>query len=259
MSHFAIASSAFVSVPTGVLNTSSAGPLAINRFELQKTQVTVEQWRAFLSEHTDQPFARFEQMPDTRLILTEWGTSEESLPSTPTTIVRRIVPTTSDWEYRFKEAFMGHWQLNAGDARPASLVDYFEAAAFAAVMGGRLPTQHEHEYAAKAGQDVSHGTDDGELHHPRFDGVKANAQWNASEPINVKSFAPNPWGLYDMCGNVSEWCASIDSRKQLQALGGGSYSDENYCFGHLQAAFNSYMGPNAHFLDIGFRVARDVA
>ena len=70
----------------------------------------------------------------------------------------------------------------------------------------RLPTEAEWEYAARAGTSTrfSYGDDD-----PIFSDL-ANHAWywansgNMTQPVGQK--APNPWGLYDMEGNVLEWC-----------------------------------------------------
>ena len=71
----------------------------------------------------------------------------------------------------------------------------------------RLPTEAEWEYAAMGGKKTHHYTYSG------FDDIAGNANYKSKtkadllHPIKVGSYKPNELGIYDMCGNVWEWCS----------------------------------------------------
>jgi formylglycine-generating enzyme required for sulfatase activity len=64
--------------------------------------------------------------------------------------------------------------------------------------GYRLPTEAEWEYACRAGTATPYNTGENI--------TKEQANFGSKMTSDVGSFAPNAWGLYDMHGNVSEWC-----------------------------------------------------
>jgi formylglycine-generating enzyme required for sulfatase activity len=85
-----------------------------------------------------------------------------------------------------------------GDKLPAE-VTWGEAERYCSLVGGRLPTEAEWEYAARAG---SAGRKYGESNEIAWHFGNSNDQTH-----DVATLQPNAWGLYDMLGNVWEWTA----------------------------------------------------
>lgn len=116
--------------------------------------------------------------------------------------------------------------------------------------GFRLPTEAEWEYACRAG-----------IQKPRY-GEIADIAWyeensgNRSHPSGEK--LPNAWGLYDMLGNVWEWCWDIYDPEiygEYRVLRGGGWADpERGCL----ATNRRRSHPTFKIDDLGFRLARSI-
>ena len=138
----------------------------------------------------------------------------------------------------------------------------------------RLPTEAEWEYSCKAGtktkwsflkeSDKHKGDDESEL--KKYAWYDKNSGGTTHE---VGEKLPNPWGLYDMHGNVWEWCeddwvdsyektprdgkAHIDRKAEDKVLRGGSWvSDANFSRSSIRIRSN----PTDRLSDMGFRLLR---
>ncbi|TDS11133.1 formylglycine-generating enzyme family protein [Sphingobacterium paludis] len=109
--------------------------------------------------------------------------------------------------------------IKGKESHPVTHLAYQDAAAYAKWAGKRLPTEAEWEYAAKAGKHTTEpyywGNDkkeDGKWLANIFQGKfpASNTLEDGFETTApVGSFPPNAWGLYDMEGNVWEWCSDF--------------------------------------------------
>jgi formylglycine-generating enzyme required for sulfatase activity len=117
--------------------------------------------------------------------------------------------------------------------------------------GYRLPTEAEWEYACKAG---TTGIRYGDLDDIAW--YKANSD---RSPHDVGLKEPNAWGLYDMLGNVWEWCSDIYDESvygSYRIFRGGGWSDEER---GCMATNRSRSHPTSFKIDdLGFRIARNI-
>ncbi|MFZ3196506.1 MAG: SUMF1/EgtB/PvdO family nonheme iron enzyme [Bacillus mycoides] len=116
--------------------------------------------------------------------------------------------------------------------------------------GYRLPFEAEWQYACKAG---TTGYTYGELQKIAWYNENSSGQIH-----DVGKKEPNAWGVYDMLGNVWEWCYDLYDEKvygSYRIFRGGSWAEEARGCG---ATCRRRSHPTFHIDDLGFRLARSI-
>jgi formylglycine-generating enzyme len=91
---------------------------------------------------------------------------------------------------------------------PVNWVKWYGAYAFTKYYGVSLPTEAQWEYAARGDQQFEYATDDGTINIDKanYNGDLPGVHNEEGHSLAIGSYAANPYGLYDMSGNVWEWC-----------------------------------------------------
>ncbi len=130
----------------------------------------------------------------------------------------------------------------------------------------RLPTEAEWEYACRAGTETPYfwGNDPNGTEIKNYAWYDGNSGARAHDAGTLR---PNPWGLYDLCGNVWEWCAdayapyslgnstnaSVENANIRYVLRGGSW---RLYSGYCRSAQRAAITPGYRYRDTGLRLHR---
>ncbi|HID19474.1 MAG TPA: formylglycine-generating enzyme family protein [Methanophagales archaeon] len=162
-----------------------------------------------------------------------------------------------------------------GDDLPVELVSWDKVQEFIKKLNEkegtakyRLPSEAEWEYACRAGTTTRYSFGDSESELDGYAWYDKNSG-NKTHPVGQKK--PNPWGFYDMHGNVWEWVQdkwhdSYDGAPtdgSAKEVGDGAYrvfrgGSWDYSAGGCRSAFHNYNDPRFRYGSLGFRLLREL-
>lgn len=162
-----------------------------------------------------------------------------------------------------------------GHRRPVECVTFYHVREFIRRLNTeeetekyRLPSEDEWEYACRAGTHTRYSFGDDETALDTYGWYYHNSDY-MTHPVGQKK--PNPWGLYDMHGNVWEWCRDpyyrshsdpLPDNRSLEAPGstgfvlrGGSWVNNSW---KCESSSRSSFDPNYAQYSLGFRLLRSL-
>ena len=277
----------------------------INSFWMDATEVTNIQFKAFVDATG---------YVTTAEIAPDWEEIKKSLPpGTPRPPDSVLAPASlvfiqtdgpvllQDYSQWWRWTIGAHWRhpfgpgsnIEGKDNYPVVHISWDDAQSYCKWAGKRLPTEAEWEYASRGGQ-INQIYSWGNEHINK--GISKANSWEGDFPYNnelndgylytapVKSYLPNGYGLYDMAGNVWEWCQDwyhIDYYKMIaneisnnpngpnesydpdepyikkRVMKGGSFMcNDSYCSGYRNS-MRMKSSPDTGSLHTGFRTVMD--
>lgn len=249
---------AFASIPEGQhqlghhLSLSNPSRIvALSSFEISTTEITNAHFQVFVAA-------------------TGYLTEAERLKNAMTFYVgldefEWVEDSTANWKYPFG--------IDAGGIEdkmnhPVTCINFYDVKAFCKWAQVRLPTLDEWEAASRGGVSTSQFFGNERSHITKFGNIWLSTSHAALDVEDsllftapVASFKPNPYGLYDVYGNVFEFCSDkmsiLDDVEEIACARGGSW----WCSAHSCSFFNSVdigrVHQHASFSNHGFRVVRD--
>ncbi|HBZ29548.1 MAG TPA: formylglycine-generating enzyme family protein [Nitrosomonas nitrosa] len=250
-----------------------------------------DQYGLYADARIEDVIQRFRWIEPTSFMM---GSPEEEAGRFDNEMQHRVILTQGYWladtactQVLWKVIMHGNLSYSEGASKPVDNISWQEALIFLErlnsrypVLSLRLPTENEWEHACRAGTISAFNFGDEIV----LDKVNYRGTWGdqvtwregaLKQTVEVKSYPPNAWGLYEMHGNVWEWCQDWDGDYPTGAvtflqdsnigtyrvLRGGSWIDGGkHCRSarrndQIQPERNLY-GPSGTYYNLGFRLAR---
>ncbi len=284
-----------------------AHKVKVDSFYMDATPVTNRQFQAFVeatgyvttAEKPPQQDEVAPQVPPGTAAPSKESLVAASLVFTPTEGPVELSNNSSWWQWKqgasWKHPLGPNSTIAGKEEHPVVHVSWDDAVAYANWAGKRLPTEAEWEYAAYGGNnDMLYvwGNDEFNEEKPQCNIWHGSFPHKSTKPNGyygttpVKAYPANAYGLYDMAGNVWEWCSDLynasyyeqkaksglsinpkgpttsydpnDPKAQKRVTRGGSFlCKADYCKGYPIAA-RMKTSPNLSLNHLGFRCVKDV-
>ena len=248
--------------PDRVLASPSEGSLHFTVNGVTFTMVRVEGGTFTMGATSEQTDANKWEKPAHQVTLSDYYIGQTEVTQALWKAVMGATPTTDGYQWED--------EYGLGDNYPARSISYEDVQTFIARLNKltgrtfRMPTEAEWEYAARGGSKSKGYVYSG---GNTLDNVGWSCDNGGSKAHPVAQKAANELGLYDMSGNVFEWCSDRYGRYSpspqtnpkgpssgsYRVLRGGSWSTDAYC----RVANRVGITPTHRYNDFGVRLASD--